>query len=98
MISFFFGRSFATSVLSLRSTNGLMMLCSFFTTRSRCSSTESALKSNQLSKSSRLPKTSGMMKLSSDHSSFRLFCSGVPDSRRRLSVDSVLSSLNSRHS
>lgn len=45
------------------------------------SATSAAL--NQESKSSAELNTSGSRKLSSDHSSWRLFCSGVPVSRRR---------------
>mmetsp|Transcript_10068 Transcript_10068/g.31542 ORF Transcript_10068/g.31542 Transcript_10068/m.31542 type:complete len:222 (+) Transcript_10068:1089-1754(+) len=97
MISCFLGRPF-TSDLSRRSRNGRSSECSFLTTMSRCSSAEDALKSNQLSKSVRLPNTSGRMKLSRLHSSFRLFCSGVPVSSSLFCVSSELSSLNRRQS
>ncbi len=77
----FLGRSdFSTSALTRRSRKGRSTLCSCCTTWSWFSS---PLPLNHDSKSSELLKTSGRRKLSSDHSSMRLFCSGVPVIRRR---------------
>mmetsp|Transcript_31717 Transcript_31717/g.80864 ORF Transcript_31717/g.80864 Transcript_31717/m.80864 type:complete len:218 (-) Transcript_31717:1047-1700(-) len=107
MISILRGRLISTSLLSRLSTKGLRMACSLDTTWLRCSAARISrsapscptmeLKSNQASKSDMEEKTSGMRKLSSDHSSLRLFCSGVPDSSSLFSAGMVLSSRMSLH-
>jgi hypothetical protein len=73
--SFFGGRSLATSVFTRRSMNGRSTVWSFLMTLSRLSS---VFVLNHSSKSSELPNTSGSKKLSRAHSSWRLFCNGVP--------------------
>mmetsp|Transcript_25559 Transcript_25559/g.67465 ORF Transcript_25559/g.67465 Transcript_25559/m.67465 type:complete len:242 (+) Transcript_25559:27-752(+) len=86
MYSCFLGRPISTSALSRRSRNGRRIWWSLVTTEfwsSPCT-TFSSLSSLEKSKSnhawneSRSSKMSGSRKLSSDHSSVRLFCSGVP--------------------
>mmetsp|Transcript_7922 Transcript_7922/g.13641 ORF Transcript_7922/g.13641 Transcript_7922/m.13641 type:complete len:252 (+) Transcript_7922:232-987(+) len=106
-ISFLRGMGRSTSVLSRRNMNGFKMACSLLTTLVRCSaamisslapSWPTLEKSNHASKSSLTLNSSGMRKLSRDHSSLRLFCSGVPDSSRRFSAGMVRSSLMSLQS
>mmetsp|Transcript_34041 Transcript_34041/g.80652 ORF Transcript_34041/g.80652 Transcript_34041/m.80652 type:complete len:231 (-) Transcript_34041:854-1546(-) len=78
-----------------------MVLLSFSSSMMRwvppslCRSSSNA---NQSLNVARSWKISGRMKLRSDHSSERLFCSGVPESSRRLSAVSVFSSRSSRQS
>mmetsp|Transcript_37736 Transcript_37736/g.92529 ORF Transcript_37736/g.92529 Transcript_37736/m.92529 type:complete len:214 (+) Transcript_37736:337-978(+) len=100
LISFFGGRSFSTSLFSRRSRNGRSTLCSFDTTACCCSASS---KLNHSLKSSELENTSGSRKLSSAHSSCRLFCSGVPvissrfcDSKMRSICDKLECSFLSR--
>mmetsp|Transcript_15191 Transcript_15191/g.38543 ORF Transcript_15191/g.38543 Transcript_15191/m.38543 type:complete len:255 (-) Transcript_15191:99-863(-) len=92
MISFFMGSEMKTSAFNRRSKKGLRMLCSFSTIFVCCSAAARSCpsptfeKSNHLSKSERLAKTSGSKKLSKLQSSERLFWSGVPVKRSLLSA------------
>mmetsp|Transcript_21437 Transcript_21437/g.53853 ORF Transcript_21437/g.53853 Transcript_21437/m.53853 type:complete len:306 (-) Transcript_21437:56-973(-) len=106
--SCFWGRPSSTSALRRRRRKGSRMVCSLemvllwissSTRRAAPSSAwRSSSKSNQVWKVARSWKMSGRMKLSRDHSSVRLFCSGVPDSSSLLAVSRVLSSLSRRQS
>mmetsp|Transcript_23371 Transcript_23371/g.55799 ORF Transcript_23371/g.55799 Transcript_23371/m.55799 type:complete len:285 (+) Transcript_23371:16-870(+) len=97
------GSSRTTSALSLRRRKGSRIACSFETMCEDASwdtmdamppplAPSSSSKLNQDWKVVSESKMSGRMKLSSDHSSERLFCKGVPDSNRRFAARSVLSS------
>ena len=85
------GSDRSTSALSRRSRNGRSTACSLRMT----SWSAAAPGLNHVSKSSDDAKMSGSRKLSSAHSSCRLFCSGVPVSSRR---NSELSSRTRRAS
>mmetsp|Transcript_25037 Transcript_25037/g.80943 ORF Transcript_25037/g.80943 Transcript_25037/m.80943 type:complete len:210 (-) Transcript_25037:923-1552(-) len=76
LISRLGGRSFSTSALSRRSRKGRSSRCSWCSTSSVCPPASSGL--NHSSNWSEDEKMSGSRKLSIDHSSCRLFCSGVP--------------------
>jgi hypothetical protein len=100
----FLGRYLATSDFTLRRSRGCSTTCIFLT--SSClvlsamnssvpSSSCRSLKSNQLSNASQSRKILGSKKFSSDHSSLRLFCKGVPVMRRRVADVNVLSSRKS---
>mmetsp|Transcript_10596 Transcript_10596/g.21472 ORF Transcript_10596/g.21472 Transcript_10596/m.21472 type:complete len:210 (-) Transcript_10596:312-941(-) len=86
MYSYFLGIISSTSALSRRSRKGRRIWCSLVTTPCSISpfitlsSVPSSLKSksNHAWKDSRSSKMLGRRKLSSDQSSVRLFCSGVP--------------------
>mmetsp|Transcript_8914 Transcript_8914/g.21078 ORF Transcript_8914/g.21078 Transcript_8914/m.21078 type:complete len:201 (+) Transcript_8914:1674-2276(+) len=78
LISVFWGRPFSTSALRRRRRKGRRMRCSFPVTSSAFSED-----SKNASKSSASANSSGSRKLSSAHSSCRLFCSGVPVSSKR---------------
>mmetsp|Transcript_19762 Transcript_19762/g.49900 ORF Transcript_19762/g.49900 Transcript_19762/m.49900 type:complete len:250 (+) Transcript_19762:1043-1792(+) len=84
MSSVFGGMLDSTSTLMRRSRKGLSTRCSWVITS--CSTCLS-LRSNHESKSSELVKTSGMRKLSSAHSSCRLFWMGVPVRSTRCAAD-----------
>mmetsp|Transcript_39258 Transcript_39258/g.65948 ORF Transcript_39258/g.65948 Transcript_39258/m.65948 type:complete len:226 (-) Transcript_39258:17-694(-) len=100
--SFLRGRLVSTSALIRRNRKGRRMECSLDTASRRRSASTSVWdcsevpatseKSNQLWNWPRLLKTSGRIKCSSDHSSLRLFCSGVPDSSSLLAVGMLRSS------
>lgn len=90
MVSFFGGRPRSTSAFKRRSKNGLRTLWSWETTSASraafCPSSSpsaAAPAPNHSSKRSEEEKTSGSRKLSRAHSSWRLFCSGVPVMSRR---------------
>src|SRR3989338_4263421 len=78
LISFFGGRLRSTSAFLRLSMNGRSTLCSLLTTSCCLSFSCSADTSNHESKSLDDENTSVRRKLSSAHSSCRLFCSGVP--------------------
>mmetsp|Transcript_11440 Transcript_11440/g.23912 ORF Transcript_11440/g.23912 Transcript_11440/m.23912 type:complete len:217 (-) Transcript_11440:773-1423(-) len=93
MISFFGGRPFSTSFFSRRSKKGRSTLWSCCTTS--CWSLSPSIL-NQSSNCSLSWKSSGTRKLSSAHSSCRLFCRGVPVMSSRLLHFSVRSTTLSR--
>mmetsp|Transcript_46269 Transcript_46269/g.121360 ORF Transcript_46269/g.121360 Transcript_46269/m.121360 type:complete len:204 (+) Transcript_46269:1474-2085(+) len=94
MNSYFLGMPISTSAFSLRNRNGRRIWWSLVTTPSCISplktfsslSSREKSKSNHAWKESRSSKMFGRRKLSSDQSSVRLFCSGVPVSSSRLQV------------
>ena len=84
------GRPFATSTLSRRSMKGRSTRCSWVTIFALASSSsEPEASENHVSKAAEEPNTSGSKKLSSAHSSCRLFCRGVPVMSRRCAAVKV---------
>mmetsp|Transcript_5328 Transcript_5328/g.16713 ORF Transcript_5328/g.16713 Transcript_5328/m.16713 type:complete len:238 (+) Transcript_5328:1963-2676(+) len=92
-ISFLGGRSPSTSPLTRRSKKGRSTLCSLLITSS---STSLSSRSNHSRHCSAEEKMSGSKKLSSAHSSCKLFCRGVPVISRRECDERLRSTCESR--